>query len=57
MNLVNVKVIDNLHIYVVLKFRDFSPPDLGVMNFLKFPVRILARLLYSPEHFCFFRTC
>jgi hypothetical protein len=33
---VYIKVIGNLLIFAILKFYDFRPTDLGVMNFINF---------------------
>jgi hypothetical protein len=35
-DVVNTKVVDNFHILFVLKFHDFRPAGLGVMNFTSF---------------------
>jgi hypothetical protein len=48
MNVINPKVLDNFHILLVLKFHDFRPTGLGVIDFISF-LSGFACVLYRSE--------
>jgi hypothetical protein len=50
---VYIKVIGNLLIFAILKFYDFRPTDLGVMNFINFLLGC-TYMLDRFERLCFY---
>ena len=48
---VNTTVIDNLHIFLVIKFHDFKPDGLGVIDFTSL-LPAFAYALFRYERLC-----
>ena len=50
-NVVNIKVVDNFLLLLVLKFHDFRPTSLGVIDFTSL-LSAFAYALFRSERLC-----